>query len=151
MQQVLKISRKIDYALRAAIHLAGLPEGELVSHKDLAERLTMPADFTAKIMKTLAERGIVQAVRGAHGGFRLARAASDISMLDVIEAVEGPVVLNVCLGSKGDCAVSDGCGMYDVWRLAQARMVDVYRAATLATLARTDKPMSLVELSVPHG
>lgn len=146
MQQVLKVSRKIDYALRAMIHLAGLPHGRLVSHKELADRLSLPKDFTAKIMKTLSERGLVSSVRGPHGGFKLAKSPQCISMLDVIEATEGPVSLNVCLDSKSSCAVSESCTMYDVWRVGQEKMLDVYRTATLASLAEQREVLVPLEI-----
>jgi Rrf2 family protein len=135
MQHVLQISRKIDYALRAVIHLAGLPEGRIASLQDMASTLHLPREFLAKILKVLAGRGLVRSARGAHGGYQLARPARDISFLEVIEGVEGPVQLNVCLDHKDRCDVSSSCTMYDVWKSGQERMLEVYRRTTLAELA----------------
>src|SRR5262245_1500825 len=70
MQHVLQISRKIDYALRAMLHLAGLPEGRIASLQDLSSTLHLPREFLAKILKVLAARGLVRSARGAHGGYQ---------------------------------------------------------------------------------
>jgi Rrf2 family protein len=135
MQHVLQISRKIDYGLRAMIHLAGLPAGKVASLQDLSSTLHLPREFLAKILKVLAGRGLVRSSRGAHGGYQLARSAREISFLDVIESVEGPVQLNVCLDHKDRCDVSASCTMYHVWKAGQDRMLDVYRNTTLAELS----------------
>src|SRR5881398_701364 len=134
MQHVLQISRKIDYGLRAMIHLAGLPAGKVASLQDLAVTLHLPREFLAKILKILTDRGLVRSTRGAHGGYQLGRPPRDISFLEVIEAVEGPVQLNVCLDDKDRCDVSAGCTMYHVWKAGQDRMLEVYRRTTLAEL-----------------
>lgn len=144
MQHVLQISRKIDYALRAMIHLAALPGDRIASLQDLAGTLHLPRDFLAKILKLLAERGLVRSARGAHGGYQLARAAAEISFLEVIEAAEGPVQLNVCLDDKERCDVSASCTMYHVWKAGQERMLEVYRRTTLAELAQPSaQPVTL--------
>ena len=144
MQHVLQISRKIDYALRAVIHLAGLPVGRIASLQDLSSTLHLPREFLAKILKVLAARGVVRSARGAHGGYQLARPARDISFLEVIEAVEGPVQLNVCLDSMDRCDVSAGCTMHHVWKAGQDRMLEVYRRTTLAELASPPEPKPVV-------
>jgi Rrf2 family protein len=135
MQHVLQISRKIDYGLRAMIYLAGLPAGKVASLQDLSSTLHLPREFLAKILKVLAGRGLVRSSRVAHGGYQLARSAREISFLDVIESVEGPVQLNVCLDHKDRCDVSASCTMYHVWKAGQDRMLDVYRNTTLAELS----------------
>jgi Rrf2 family protein len=134
MQHVLQISRKIDYGLRAMIHLASLPQDRIASLQDLSTTLHLPREFLAKILKVLTARGLVRSSRGAHGGYQLARPATQISFLDVIEAVEGPVQLNVCLDQKDRCDVSAECTMYHVWKAGQDRMLEVYRRTTLSEL-----------------
>lgn len=139
MQHVLQISRKIDYGLRAMIHLAGRPAGERTPFREIARRVGVPEDFLAKILRTLADAGLVASYRGSGGGYGLARPPETISFLDVIEAIEGPVRINVCLDGTdegGDaCAVAPSCTMLSVWREGQERMLDVYRRSTLADLA----------------
>ena len=149
MQHVLQISRKIDYGLRAMIHLAGLPAGKIASLQDLATTLHLPREFLAKILKILAAKGLVRSARGAHGGYQLGRPAHDISFLEVIEAVEGPVQLNVCLDHKDRCDVSAGCTMYEVWKVGQDRMLDVYRRTSIGQLAAEPQGPTPIPLGVP--
>ena len=134
MQHVLRISRKIDYGLRAMIYLSSIQSGTVVPFREIAHRMDVPEDFLAKILKTLVDQGLVKSTRGPHGGYALARAPDDISFLDVIEAVEGPVALNVCLDGDDACGRSSSCTMVSVWRLGQERMLDVYRQARLSEL-----------------
>ena len=134
MQHLLQISRKVDYALRAMIYLAKLPPGSREPQQEVAATNDIPREFLAKILKTLADRGLVTALRGPHGGVALARTPEEISFLDVIEAVEGPVVMNVCLDDNQDCSQGSSCTMQAVWRAGQERMLDVYRATSLASL-----------------
>ncbi len=150
MQHVLQISRKIDYGLRAMIYLAGLPVGKIAPLQDLSTTLHVPREFLAKILKVLAERGLLRSSRGAHGGYQLARPPAQISFLEVIEAVEGPVQLNVCLDHKDRCDVSAGCTMYHVWKAGQERMLELYRRTTLAELAsQPDATVSPISLGLP--
>ena len=137
MQHPLQISRKIEYGLRAMIFLASQPLDEVVPFREVARRMDVPEDFLAKILKTLLGKKMVRSTRGAHGGYALARPPREISMLDVIEAVEGPVKVNVCQDSHDACKLSKACTMYGVWKLGQERMLEVYRAATLDKLAMT--------------
>src|SRR5207302_10885167 len=143
MQHVLQISRKIDYALRAMIHLAGLPGDRVVPLQEICAATQIPRDFLAKILKVLSARKLVRSVRGAHGGYQLARPARAISFLEVIEAAEGPVQPNVCLDHKDRCDVSATCTMYHVWEKGQERMLEVYRTTSLADLVARETPAAL--------
>jgi Rrf2 family protein len=134
MQHVLRISRKIDYGLRAMIYLASIPQEAIVPFREIARQMLVPEDFLAKILKTLVDEGLVRSTRGPHGGYALAKPAADISFLEVIEAVEGPIALNVCLDEDG-CGKAAACTMVGVWREGQERMLEVYRAAKLSSLA----------------
>lgn len=138
MQQVLRVSRKIDYGLRAMVHLATIPAGTVVSFREVARKMSVPEDFLAKILKSLVDEGLVRSARGPHGGYALAKPASEISFLDVIEAIEGPIALNVCLDPDDVCARQTVCMMHEVWRTAQERMLDVYRQSKLDALV--DRP-----------
>jgi len=138
MQHPLQISRKIDYGLRAMVFLASMPAGEVIPFREVARRMDVPEEFLAKILKTLVGKKLVLSARGARGGYQLARPAADISMLDVIEAVEGPVRVNVCQDNHDACKLSRSCTMYGVWKLGQERMLEVYRSARLDRLAMTE-------------
>src|SRR5512140_806113 len=151
MQHVLRISRKIDYGLRAMIYLASVAPGAVVPFREIARQMDVPEDFLAKILKTLVDAQLVRSTRGPHGGYALARAAAEVSFLDVIEAVEGPVALNVCLDHEDACGHSTLCPMTSVWKLGQERMLDVYRQASLADVAfrpADDGSIGLVQLQL---
>ncbi|MFN7132197.1 MAG: RrF2 family transcriptional regulator [Myxococcales bacterium] len=140
MQHALQISRKVDYALRAMIFLASIPADDVVPFREIARRMHIPQDFLPKILKPLTDKGLVKSTRGAHGGYALGKQAADISFLDVIEAVEGPIVVNLCLDGSEACQLTPSCTMYGVWKLGQERMLEVYRAAKLDQLAMSRLP-----------
>ena len=129
---------KAEYGVRLLVQLGMLGGGQPVSLKAIAEAESLPLAYLERIAALLKKAGLVEATRGAHGGYQLSRPAREISFLDVIEAVEGPVVVNVCQDGHDACKVSRSCTMYGVWKLGQQRMLEVYRAATLDTLAMTD-------------
>jgi Rrf2 family protein len=136
MQHPLQISRKIEYGLRAMLFLASQPEGTVAPFKEIARRMDVPQEFLAKILKTLVKAKLAASTRGAHGGYMLGRPASEISFLDVMEAVEGPVMVNLCTTDSHDgCHLTGACTMFSVWRLGQERMLEVYRHARLDKLA----------------
>ena len=144
MQHVLQISRKIDYALRALIYLAGRAEGRIATLQEMSDTLGLPREFLGKILKGLTAHGMVRSIRGVRGGYQLARPSKSISFLDAIEAADGPIQINVCLDHKDRCDVSAACTMYHVWREGQDRMLDVYRRITLAELAAQPEAMPAV-------
>src|SRR5207248_8233850 len=109
MQHVLQISRKIDYGLRAMIHLAGLPAAKIASLQDLSVTLHIPREFLAKILNVLTGKGLVRSSRGAHGGYQVARPAPGLSFLEVIQAGGGAVQLNGCPDHTDRCDRIAGC------------------------------------------
>jgi Rrf2 family protein len=116
--------------------------------------MQVPESFLAKILKPLVEKGLVRATRGAHGGYGLARPARDITFLDVIEAVEGPVQVALCNEHAGGCQASRSCTLYGVWKQGTARMLEVFRSTTLDTLAMSElRPSApgLVSLTALNG
>jgi Rrf2 family protein len=135
MAHPLQISRKIEYGLRAMLYLAAQPEGALVPFREIADRMSVPEDFLAKIMKKLVSESLATSTRGSHGGFSLGRPAAQITFLDVIEAMEGKVQVNLCAEHSNACNFGTDCTMTEVWQLGQARMLEVFRHAKLDRLA----------------
>ncbi len=112
----MQLSRKADYALRAVTHFASLPKGKLASIGTVAEAQQIPREFLAKILKDLTWAGILVSYQGVTGGYRLARAPKDISFLNVIEAMEGPISLNLCTQeNRCECERMNTCKMRDFW------------------------------------
>ena len=135
MSHPLQISRKLEYGLRAMMYLAAQPVGALVPFREIAERMNVPSEFMAKILKKLCKEKLAVSTRGAQGGFALARPAADITFLDVIEAMEGKVQVNLCAQHSNACDFSTDCTMTEVWQLGQQRMLEVFRHAKLDRLA----------------
>lgn len=148
MQHVLRISRKIDYGLRAVVFLASLDPGTIVPFREIAREMMIPEDFLAKILKTLVDQNLVKSSRGPHGGYSLARSANEVSFLEVIEAVEGPVAINVCLDNDDPCARNRACTMAGVWRRGQEKMLEVYRETRISQL--TLKPCADGHIGFAH-
>lgn len=118
------------------IHLASLKPGTRISLPEMAEAVEVPEHFLSKVLQMLCRRGLIQSHRGASGGFELAADAKMISILDVVEAMEGPIQLNVCLGEYGVCGRKTWCPAHKVWVEAQNALVEVLRRASIANLAQ---------------
>ncbi len=134
-KRALKISRNVEYALRAMIYLASIPPQTVVSFREIARSMQAPEEFLAKILKILATKGLVRSIRGSRGGYLLGKPASEISFLEVIEAVKGPIVMNICLEGNDSCKLNPSCTMARIWKQGQEKMLEVYRSAKLDQLA----------------
>ncbi|MBL8290926.1 MAG: Rrf2 family transcriptional regulator [Bryobacterales bacterium] len=144
----MQLTLTADYAARVMIHLASLPVGERASRDILAEASQTPTHFLSKILQSLARSGLIVSRRGASGGFALARPADQLTLLDVLEAIEGPLALNRCLEKSTPCSRSTWCGAHLVWARAQAALIEVLRSATLTELARQSHPLPPLEVCV---
>jgi Rrf2 family protein len=112
----MQISRRADYALRAIRFLSRLPKDDTASISRIAEGEAIPREFLAKILKELADKEVIQSFRGVTGGYGLARRPKQITYLQVIEAVEGPLHLNLCTEFGGSyCKRSGNCEMHAFW------------------------------------
>lgn len=112
----MQLSRKADYALRAVRHLSIIPKGKLGSINSIAASEAIPREFLAKILKDLTRAGILVSFQGVTGGYRLARTPREISFLDVIEAIEGPIHINLCTeGNSCSCDRANDCPMHNFW------------------------------------
>ena len=111
---MIGISRQSDYAARLVLHLACLEPGTRVSIPEISKTRLLPAPFTRRIVD-LVKAGILNTLRGTGGGISLARPATRISLLDILEAVEGGVVLNACLEGGKPCVFGPGCLVQRAW------------------------------------
>jgi Rrf2 family protein len=132
----VQITTKSEYALLALIELAESGDGRPVSLRRIAESRGLPEPFLEQVFTALKRDGIVQAVRGARGGFLLARPAEHVTALDIVEAVEGPVRPTTC--DAPVCPVSGECPAMPVWDRVTAAMRDALASFTLAELADHD-------------
>jgi len=112
---MIGISRQSDYAARLVLHLACLEPGTRVSIPEISKTRLLPAPFTRRIVGYLVKAGILQTLRGTGGGISLARPASEISLLDILDAMEGGVVLNACIEGGKPCVFGRGCLVQRAW------------------------------------
>lgn len=132
---MLQITRDGEYAVRAIVYLASQPEGKISLVNEISEAQDVPKSYLSKIMQHLTKAGLAKSRRGARGGFSLARPASQITLRETIEAIEGPIYLNVCLIKKGECPRDEVCPVHPVWKEAQRRLFEVLESKTMADLA----------------
>lgn len=130
----MQITRQSDYAVRAVVYLAERGSAGPVATAEISRQQHIPLTFLAKIMPQLSAAGIVHTLRGAHGGITLGRPPENISLLDIVETIDGPVRLNECVSDPNLCPLGDRCAVHDVWCRAQADLVDRLSQATMAQL-----------------
>jgi Rrf2 family protein len=130
----MEISRRTDYGVRVILDLAALPSEERASTQEIAQRQQIPSPFLAKIISQLSLSGLVTTYRGAGGGVRLSRSPSEINLLQVIEALDGPISLNRCLIQPEACPRNGNCPVHNVWSQAQAGITDLLGSTTFDQL-----------------
>lgn len=131
----MQLTRAADYAIRVMIHLASRPPLERVLLPTLASATGAPESFLSKILQALSRAKLISSRRGQSGGFEILARGRQASMREVIEAIDGPVFLNVCLIADGACPRDSWCPAHPVWAQAQKAMLDVLSSAMIAELA----------------
>ena len=132
----MQITRQADYATRAILHLARHQNGKQIATSQIAKEQHIPPSFLAKIISQLSIAGLIRTARGAHGGISLARDPEQITLLQVIEAIDGPIRLNVCVGREDEdvCVFEENCPIRSVWCAAQNELIKKLRNANFAAL-----------------
>lgn len=132
------ITRATEYAIRTIIYLAKHPKGEIVLKKDICRTQDVTPAFLTKILQPLIKAGVVSSQRGVGGGFLLNKSADEITLLDILEAEEGPLRLNHCLVEKGVCQRDSLCSAHKVWAEAQDSMIEVLQRHSIAELVKQE-------------
>jgi Rrf2 family protein len=151
----VELTRQADYALRCVLEVT---RHQRISAADIARRQQLSPSFVGKIVGTLARAGILETHRGAAGGVQLGRPAGAITILDIIEAVEGPIRLNRCVRTPPACAIVDRCQLSSVFREAQDALTEALSVTLDELIAReprhgpasTDRDAPQSALSDPH-
>jgi len=131
----MQLTRAADYAVRVMIHMATLPEDHRSLLPALAKATDAPSSFLSKVLQTLGRAGMVTSRRGQQGGFEILPRGRAASIREVVEAVDGPINLNVCLIHGKGCERRSHCPAHTVWSDAQSAMLKVLNASTIAELA----------------
>ncbi len=131
------ISKRGDYAIRGMVYLASQPPGRVVLVSEIARAMDIPPLFLAKIFQQFTKLGLLRSFRGSGGGFLLGRPPEEITLCEIVEAVEGPIMPNRCVLSDGACNREAGCTVHPVWKKVEKSIVDILSGVTLKDLAKT--------------
>jgi Rrf2 family protein len=131
----MQLTRAADYAVRVMIHLAKMPRGTRSSLPMLAAATGAPDSFLSKVLQSLTHARLVTSQRGPAGGFQLSASGREASMRAVVEAIDGPMNLNVCLGNEQACPRRLRCPAHPVWVKAQEALLNVLNEARITDLA----------------
>ncbi|MDX9993401.1 MAG: Rrf2 family transcriptional regulator [Anaerolineales bacterium] len=131
----MQITRQADYAIRAVLYISKLEENQRAATSQIAKEQRIPPSFLAKIISQLSIAGLLQTSRGARGGVTLARSPQKITLLDVVEAIDGPIALNECVHDENACSFGDECPLRSIWCDAQEDLVKRLRDTNFAQFA----------------
>jgi Rrf2 family protein len=135
---MLKLTKKADYGLIALKHLAVNSGGVSSSAKAIAECYGIPLPLLAKILQKLTKIGLLQSLPGTNGGYRLAREASSITALEVIRAIDGPIILTACFTDHGECEQSEKCTVREPLRRVHEGILHLLNTITISDMSRSD-------------
>ncbi len=136
----MQITRTEEYGLRGLLFLVKHAPEKAVLVSEISKGQKIPAAFLAKIFQRLSKAGVLRSTRGAKGGFLLRKPADQITMREVIEALEGPIVLNRCLVRKGECEEERDCPLHPVWEEMQQSILEILDRTTMEDLAKQKIP-----------
>lgn len=131
----MQLTRAADYGVRVMVALAAMPEGRRVSLQALSRGTDSPESFLSKVLQTLTRAGLINSWRGQGGGFQISPEGRGASIREVVEAIDGPIVLNVCLAEGHACRRSSWCPSHPVWVRAQSAMLAVLESGRIQDLA----------------
>lgn len=143
---MFKLSKKADYGLIAMKHLAISCQDHSCSANEIAEEYGISATLMAKVLQKLAKHGLVAAKHGSTGGYQLAKQANRISALDVLTAIDGPVLITSCVTSHGNCDATERCSVKEPLQRVNESILEVLNTVSIAHLSEDKLEPSLVEL-----
>lgn len=129
-------SRSAEYAIRAFVHLAEVPPGKYAMVKQIAGQAEIPAHFLAKILQQLARKGFLRSSKGPTGGFSLRQSAGDITILQIVESIDGLEDYHRCPAGMAECNDQQPCGMHDSWKGLRSRIMDYLEQTSIEDLAK---------------
>jgi len=135
----MQITRQADYAVRAVLYLARMEPNQRAATSQVAQDQHIPPSFLAKIISQLSIAGLLHTSRGARGGVTLAREPKDITLLEVIEAIDGPILLNECVSDNSICTFDEDCPLRPVWCEAQEELVNRLRSTNFQLMLEQSK------------
>lgn len=129
-------SRSAEYAIRAFVHLAQVPDGRFAMVKQIAQQEEIPAHFLAKILQQLARKGLLRSSKGPTGGFSLRIPPEKISLMHIVDALDGRSEYQKCASGLAECNDDMPCGMHESWKSLRSRIIEYLERTTIADVAR---------------
>jgi Rrf2 family iron-sulfur cluster assembly transcriptional regulator len=129
-------SRSAEYAIRAFVHLAQVPDGKYAMVKHIAAEEDIPTHFLAKILQQLARKGLLRSSKGPTGGFALRVPADEIRILDIVDALDGLAEYQQCAAGLSECSDEMPCPLHDSWKALRSRIMDYLGHNTIEDLAK---------------
>lgn len=149
---MLRISKLTDYGIVLLVRLAREAPGTRHNAREMAEATDLPLPAVSKMLKSLAAADLLESLRGARGGYRLARPPSAVTVAEVLEALEGPIALMDCAVGPGHCDVEDSCGVREPWQRINRAIHETLGQVTLEDLARpSGAPLLHIEQAPARG
>ncbi len=145
---MLRVAKLTDYATLVMTVLAARPQAVL-SANELAEAAGIELPTASKVLKPLAQAGLLEGFRGANGGYRLARDARDISLAEIVEAMEGPLAMTRCSIHAGQCGIEGSCGVRGHWQRINAVIAEALAAISLHSMLHGDAPAPARNKRIP--
>jgi Rrf2 family protein len=143
---MFKLSKKADYGLIAVKHLANHRGTYACSANEISEEYGISTTLMAKVLQKLARHGVVAAKHGSSGGYQLAKDPAQISALDVISAIDGPVLITSCVTTHGNCDATDRCSVREPLRRVNESILQVLSTVTISQMSEEPQEPALVEL-----
>jgi Rrf2 family protein len=147
---MFRISRRLDYGLQLMIALANDTENKAQSTASLAEKLQIPLPFLHQIGHMLMQAGLIKASPGPHGGVRLNKPVDSITVLQIVEVLEGPISLHPCPECNSDCARMDSCSAQFAWTDLQDVVVNYLASVKLSSMAATAQRLPIYSLGMEN-
>ena len=136
---LMLLSRACEYALQALLYIAAVPKGKYVLTREIVEQRDLSYHFLGKILQALVKNRLLDSQKGPGGGFTLAKHANEVTLLEVIHAIEGPDFLEDCVLGWPHCGGSNPCPVHDQWAGAKEKIHDMFANRTVAQLLDVDK------------
>lgn len=149
---MIRLTRQADYGILLLAEMASHPEGSLHAAPELAAATGLPAPMVSKTLKLLAKGHLLESARGPRGGYKLVRHPDDISIAEIVGALEGPIAMTTCAdGGDGECGLQGRCRVHENWRKLNRVVIGALQRLTLADMVRPEPPrlVLLEELSRP--
>ena len=127
-------SRSAEYAIRAFVNLSQVPEGKFAMVKNIAKQEEIPSHFLAKILQQLARKGLLRSSKGPTGGFVLRRKPEEISLMDIVQSLDGLGDYEKCASGLAECNDEQPCGMHDSWTALRKRIIEYLEHTSIADI-----------------